>query len=102
MSKERLEEMNKKVTGLTDRDGDFVDAVKMKIDVYAWFYEQAEKQVIKQVTEKMPGGEKCPSCNVRLIGKANYCGKCGQRIGWKIQGGNLYDEQPIKDIDLKN
>lgn len=43
MSKERLEEMNKKVTGLTDSDGDFADAVKMDVDTYAWFYEQAER-----------------------------------------------------------
>lgn len=43
MSKERLEEMNDKVTGLIDSDGDFADEVKMNIDTYAWFYEQAER-----------------------------------------------------------
>lgn len=43
MSKEYLEEMNNKVTGLTDSDGDFADVVKMDVDVYAWFYKQAER-----------------------------------------------------------
>ncbi len=43
MSEERLEEMNNKVTGLNDSDGDFTDEVKMSVDTYAWFYEQAER-----------------------------------------------------------
>ena len=43
MSKERLEEMKHKVIGLTDYKGYFIDEVTMKVDVYAWFYEQAER-----------------------------------------------------------
>ena len=54
--------------------------------------ELREKQDKKEVTKTVPGGGKCPSCDVRLIGKANYCGKCGQRIGWKVYGGNIYDK----------
>jgi len=50
-----------------------------------------DKQIKKEITETIPGGGKCPSCDVRLIGKANYCGKCGQRIGWQVYGGNIYD-----------
>ena len=42
MSKERLEEMNKKVVGLTDGE-DFLDLVQMDVGTYAWFYKQAER-----------------------------------------------------------
>lgn len=52
-----------------------------------------EKQTKKEITETVPGGGICPSCRVRLIGKAEYCGKCGQRIGWKVYGGNIYDRR---------
>ncbi len=47
-----------------------------------YLIQQAEKQVTKEVVVVMPGGGICPSCEVRLVGKANYCGKCGQKIGW--------------------
>lgn len=47
MSKELLEKMNKKVIGLIDSDGDFADEVKMSVDVYAWFYRQADERVRK-------------------------------------------------------
>lgn len=53
--------------------------------------ELREKQIKKEITEAILGGGKCPSCNVRLYGKANYCGKCGQRIGWRVYGGNIYE-----------
>lgn len=43
MSKERLEEVSTRVIGLTDSDGDFADEVKMSVDVYEWFYRQAER-----------------------------------------------------------
>lgn len=46
--------------------------------------ELQEKQLKKEITQTILGGGKCPSCSVRLYGKANYCGKCGQRIGWKF------------------
>lgn len=55
--------------------------------VYAMFCEIERlrvKQTLREITDKIPGGGLCPSCKVRLIGKAKYCGKCGQRIGWKI------------------
>lgn len=42
MSKERLEEMNKKVVGLTDGE-DFADLVQMDVDTYAWFYERVQE-----------------------------------------------------------
>lgn len=51
------------------------------------------KQIKKEITETLPGGGKCPSCDVRLIGKADYCGKCGQRIGWEVYGGNINDKE---------
>lgn len=25
----------------------------------------------------------CPTCEVNLFGKPNYCGKCGQRLDWE-------------------
>lgn len=50
-----------------------------------------DKRTKMEITETLPGGGKCPACDVRLIGKANYCGKCGQRVGWKVYGGNVYD-----------
>lgn len=41
--KEKLEEMKNKVTGLTDSEGYFANAVSMNVEVYAWFYKQAER-----------------------------------------------------------
>lgn len=52
-----------------------------------------QKQRKKEIISTIQGGGICPSCNVRLIGKANYCGKCGQRIGWGVYGGNVYDKE---------
>lgn len=42
------------------------------------------RDILREVTKIMPGGGHCPNCDVRLIGKANYCGKCGQKVGWKV------------------
>lgn len=42
------------------------------------------RDVLREVTKTRPGGGLCPNCDVRLIGKANYCGKCGQKVGWKV------------------
>ncbi len=51
-----------------------------------------DKHRKKEIDKTIPGGGYCPSCEVKLYGKANYCGKCGQRIGWKVYGGNIYDK----------
>lgn len=42
-TKELLEEMSKSVIGMTDDKGNFIDVVKMDIEVYAWFYKQADR-----------------------------------------------------------
>lgn len=53
-----------------------------------WLLEQSEKQIVNEVTTTVPGGGNCPSCTMRLIGKANFCGECGQAIAWTV-----YDNQ---------
>lgn len=39
--------------------------------------------------ERFVGGGYCPSCEIKLYGKAKYCGTCGQRLDW----GELLDEE---------
>jgi len=81
MSKERLEEI--KGRGYFD----------LLFDDFDFLIKQAEKRVKKEVTNLSPGGGQCPSCDIRLMGKANYCGRCGQRVGWEVYGGNVYDKK---------
>lgn len=43
-----------------------------------------KKQIPKKFdpTKRFTGGGYCPSCEIKLWGKAEYCGKCGQSLDW--------------------
>jgi len=88
MDKERLEEIKHDY-----RNTEFASRFFTSLKNIDWLIENSEKRVKIEVTDLKSGGGNCPSCSVRLIGKANYCGRCGQRVGWKALGGNIYDER---------
>ena len=67
-------------------DDDFF--VKMSKSCYKTIIEAIEKQIPKKPVDAKKCFElrigRCPTCNDGTNSEYPYCGKCGQRINWRV------------------